>query len=126
VEKNLRYNVTNFDKIEAWIDRGRTEEKLMTISSEGCGFYGLTPDPHFRINRILTCSFKMKDEPGQEATKPVDVPGNLLYIKTIETGEREAYLYGIEFLETHKTKIVPIIKILEELAAKGVIEVVTN
>ncbi|MDB5037551.1 MAG: hypothetical protein JWQ35_1079 [Bacteriovoracaceae bacterium] len=112
-----RYKVSSLESLQVKFDRARPDERLITVSRDGCGFCGFKNDPELQPGKILTSAFKMKD------LFEIQVPSKLIYIKLIHA-DRDLILYGTQFLEAHAWKILPLIAALDKLADAGMVEII--
>lgn len=116
--KQSRFKVNSLNTLEGSIDRGRTAEKLATLGFGGCGFYGLESSVKLTVGRRVYCSFKME---GIQET-PIEIQGNIIYAKEVETHGKTIIFYDIEFIESQKGLIEPIAIYLQSLQDSGAIQ----
>lgn len=113
-----RYKVSGLSEIRGQIDRRHEGSHVVTFGEGGCGFYEMNQASPLEPIRRVFCTFEMKNIlPGA-----VEVQGTLVYAKPLDLNGRRVIFYGVEFLESHRAAIIPIVKKLEALKGEGKIE----
>ncbi len=115
----VRFKVTEVKELKANIDRYRKSEQIVTISEGGCGFYGFNDAwPLAPVKRVF-CSFSLDGV----IDEPVEIQANVVYIRPISVDGREVIYYGVEFLESQRGVVAPIISKLEEMNSEGKVSI---
>lgn len=121
-----RYNVSTFDKLQAKFKPTGFGERLISIGQGGCGLYTLEqPKPHLippsdphQMKKRVGLSLLMTPV----LDNPVDIQGTLLNIVEKKIGGKKVFFYCVEFIQTHRELVKPIIETLEEKHQKGEIK----
>jgi len=119
--KYPRFKVSDFNQLHGRMTRwSQDDKKLVTFGLGGCGFFGVAADPTCQPIRRVFCTFQFETaSPSGSSPQTVEVQGNLIYLQTLTLDKREIYYYGIEFLDSHRPLVKPIVETLETLAKNG-------
>ena len=107
-----RYDVENYPQLQGTFASHRNHDRLHTIGLGGCGFYGLSTEPVLELKTELKCVFEWKEV----LSSAIEVNGILVYAPRVEVKGKNLFYYGIEFLESERERLHPIISKLEEFA----------
>lgn len=116
--KFARYKVSDLSSLVALIDRGRDQEKIITLGQGGCGFYGFDKTWPFNPQKRIYCQIAFEDTAANFLT----IESQIVYIRSVPTLGRDVVFYGIEFLPFEQPRIKGIIDRLERLRSEGRLE----
>jgi hypothetical protein len=113
--KFARYKVSDLSSLAAIIDKGRDQEKIITLGQGGCGFYGFDPRWPFNPKKRIYCQLAFEDTAANFLT----VESQIVYIKHVSNLGKPVVFYGVEFLPFERPRIKDLIDRLERLRAEG-------
>jgi len=114
LRKFPRFNVSHYEGIGG--DLGPySNEKLISLGQGGCGFYGLSEARNLIPPKRVYCRLYFPTA----SEEPMELQGNLIYVRPYNISTKLVYYYGIEFLQVFHGQIEPLIQQLERLAGEG-------
>ena len=113
-----RYNVSGLNLLQGKMDDRYTDLQLITLGFGGCGFIGKSQ--HITSDK-LPKRVHAKFEFSNVTKAPVEIQGNLIYIREIAGEQSMLYFYGVEFIPSHRDRLKTIVEELEKLVERKVI-----
>lgn len=117
-----RFRVTDLRRLTSKFGESSSEKTLVSFSLGGCGFYADTPDPIFQPPKQIVLKFELEPINSNNKNQTYEIHGNLIYLQKMEIDGHEAFYYGVEFLESQRDLIRPIVEELQGLADDGSLE----
>jgi hypothetical protein len=118
--KMASYNVSNWQVLAAQIDLGRSQERILTLSQGGCGFYGFEEKWPQKLPHKVSTTFTISD-PSYKILRPLVLEGQIIQAKPIDLQGSPLFFYGIKFAAGEAGKLQPVIEILKNLHSLSLI-----
>lgn len=111
--KGRRFTVSHLEKLKGRIKHG--PDHLTTFGDDGCGFYSQTRFIGLTVGVRAFCTFEFDGVLGA----PLEVQGNIVFVREVDLNGTKIFYYGIEFLPAHKPLVAPILMALDQTLTKS-------
>jgi len=96
--KHVRFNVSSLNDLKFSFDSKKTQALLITLGGGGCGFSDkVACCQEANLPKRINCKFQLDGV----LKEPIEVQGNIVFVREIDSGDSKLYLHGVEFIPSH-------------------------
>lgn len=113
--KYPRYKVSEVEDIKFLLRQPKGDVQLVVLSQGGCAI--CAPSKEITLEENQRLFFDVMWKPV--VSEAVELQGRVANINTVQIGDKEVTVFGVEFVDTHQERVTPIVEKIEHMAKEG-------